>query len=242
MIEIKNLCAGYGKSTVIDNICLHAENNSITTILGKNGAGKTTLLNCISENIKFRGSIEISGKGELSQRLSFLRQNLPSPHIKVRELVSFGRNPYLGFSKKLSNNDKKIVEQAMERTRILPLADCFVDEISGGEKQKAYISMILAQETPNIILDEPMAHLDNGSAGEIQTILNEASKNKTIIIVSHDIISSLKNSQKIIVLDNGKVAFRGTAEECIDSNILKKVFGVDIISFSDKNDQYYCLK
>lgn len=242
MIEIKNLTVGYGDEPILSRLNFIARDGEITTILGKNGIGKTTLFRCISETIKYSGEILVSGEGELCKRLSFLQQNLPAPHIQVSTLVSFGRNPYLGLSKRLSKADKEIIASSMEKAGISHLSEKFVDEISGGEKQKAYIAMILAQQTQNIILDEPMAHLDAKSSMEIYEVLRNVSKEKTVVIISHDIISALKNSQKISVLDQKKMVFSGDSDECINSGIIKKVFDTEIVVFKKENNKYYSFK
>lgn len=242
MIEIKKLTASYSKNKVLDALSLTACDGEITSVLGRNGAGKTTLFNCISGAMKHTGEITVSGEGDMSQRLSFLRQNLPDPEISVRNLVSFGRNPYLNLFKQMKDADKNIVDEAMKKCGIFELRNRSVKELSGGEKQKAYIAMTLAQETPNILLDEPMAHLDAKSASEIQDILSSIKKQKTVLVITHDIISALKNSDKIAILNGKKIAFAGTPEQCIESKAIENAFGTQIVMFSDSGQKYYSLK
>lgn len=242
MIEIKKLTASYSKNKVLDALSLTACDGEITSVLGRNGAGKTTLFNCISGSMKYTGNITVSGEGDMSQRLSFLRQNLPDPEISVRNLVSFGRNPYLNLFKQMKDADKNIVDEAMKKCGIFELRNRSVKELSGGEKQKAYIAMTLAQETPNILLDEPMAHLDAKSASEIQDILSSIKKQKTVLVITHDIISALKNSDKIAILNGKKIAFAGTPEQCIESKAIENAFGTQIVMFSDSGQKYYSLK
>ena len=242
MIEIKKLTASYSKNNVLDALSLTACDGEITSVLGRNGAGKTTLFNCISGAMKHTGEITVSGEGDMSQRLSFLRQNLPDPEISVRNLVSFGRNPYLNLFKQMKDADKNIVDEAMKKCGIFELRNRSVKELSGGEKQKAYIAMTLAQETPNILLDEPMAHLDAKSASEIQDILSSIKKQKTVLVITHDIISALKNSDKIAILNGKKIAFAGTPEQCIESKAIENAFGTQIVMFSDSGQKYYSLK
>lgn len=242
MIEIKKLTASYSKNKVLDALSLTACDGEITSVLGRNGAGKTTLFNCISGAMKHTGEITVSGEGDMSRRLSFLRQNLPDPEISVRNLVSFGRNPYLNLFKQMKDADKNIVDEAMKKCGIFELRNRSVKELSGGEKQKAYIAMTLAQETPNILLDEPMAHLDAKSASEIQDILSSIKKQKTVLAITHDIISALKNSDKIAILNGKKIAFAGTPEQCIESKAIENAFGTQIVMFSDSGQKYYSLK
>ena len=242
MIEIKKLTASYSKNAVLDSLSLTAHDGEITAVLGRNGAGKTTLFNCISGAMKHAGEITVSGDGDMSRRLSFLRQNLPDPEISVRNLVSFGRNPYLNLFKKMKNSDEIIVDEAMKKCGIFELRNRNVKELSGGEKQKAYIAMTLAQETPNILLDEPMAHLDAKSASEIQDILSNIKKEKAVLVITHDIISALKNSDKIAILNNKKIDFAGTPEQCLESKAIEKAFGTQIVMFNDSGEKYYSLK
>ena len=148
----------------------------------------------------------------------------------------------INLFKKMKNSDEIIVDEAMKKCGIFELRNRSVKELSGGEKQKTYIAMTLAQETPNILLDEPMAHLDAKSASEIQNILNSIKKEKTVLVITHDIISALKNSDKIAILNNKKIAFAGTPEQCLESKAIEKAFGTQIVMFNDSGEKYYSLK
>ena len=181
MIKLNNINAGYNKVTIIKNININFEKGSIISIIGKNGCGKSTLLITASNLLKpFSGEITINGtnisaidRRELSKIVSFLPQHRPVPNMSVYNLVMHGRYPYLGFSRTKTQQDKDIVENAIRSMGLDPYRNKNIQELSGGERQKAYIAMILAQDTDIIFLDEPTTYLDINHHLEILEITKE---------------------------------------------------------------------
>lgn len=179
MIKLNNVTAGYNKVEVIKNINIGFERGSITSIVGKNGCGKTTLLKTASNLLApFRGNVTISGKDisnisnkELAKKVSFLPQLRMIPNITVFNLVMHGRYPYLGFSRTPQKQDKEIVRKAIENMSLKKYIDKNIQELSGGQRQKVYIAMVLAQNTDIIFLDEPTTYLDVNHQLEILEIL-----------------------------------------------------------------------
>ncbi|NMA65426.1 MAG: ABC transporter ATP-binding protein [Clostridiaceae bacterium] len=179
MIKLSNISAGYNKIEIIKNINISLEEGSITSIIGKNGCGKTTLLKTASNLLKpFSGQITVNGKDistipnkELAKKLSFLPQLRAVPNITVYNLVMHGRYPYLGFSRTPQKEDKIIVEKAIESMNLGEYINKNIQELSGGQRQKVYIAMILAQNTDIIFLDEPTTYLDINHQLEILEII-----------------------------------------------------------------------
>ncbi|HHT57451.1 ABC transporter ATP-binding protein [Herbinix luporum] len=167
MIRLDKISAGYNKVEIIKNINISFKEGNITSIIGKNGCGKTTLLRTASNILKpFGGEITIGGKDiksfknkELAKKLSFLPQIRTVPNITVYQLVMHGRYPHLGFSRTPKNEDKEIVEKAIEDMRLNKYLDKNLQELSGGQRQKVYIAMVLAQDTDIVFLDEPTTYL-----------------------------------------------------------------------------------
>lgn len=232
MIECKNLSIGYGKKVVAADICFTAKSGEISVIIGKNGCGKSTLLKSIAGIIPSSGIILIDGKCAanlgiscLSKSVSMMPQMLVSPPVTVRELVSYGRQPYTGLYGNLSVQDKIIVENTISELKIKHIANSRLDHISGGERQKAYFAMLIAQNTPNLILDEPSAHLDNEySLNLCSFLVSEKHKGKAVIAVLHDINRAMDIADKITVIDSGRIIFDDTPESFSMSDIPERVF------------------
>jgi len=235
MIKLENVSFKYKKRTVTDSISMTLECGEICSVIGANGSGKTTLLRLISRLLTPQsGNIEIDGKNigeystkEYAKKVSLLPQSRPIPAVTVYDYVAGGRYPYLGFSGKLSVKDTDAVEKAVSLTGIHFLIDKKLTELSGGERQRVYFAQILAQDTPYVLLDEPGTHLDIMNLAETENLMSALrERGKGIISVSHDLSSAIKNSDRILVLEDGKAMFFGTPREAIDKGITEAVFGV----------------
>lgn len=243
MITLSKVATGYGKRHILENISFTAEKGQVTVILGKNGCGKSTLLKAISGNLSYSGSIlvdncEISGVKASSRAkiISAMPQMMHAPSVTVREFVSYGRQPYTGKLGILSHEDREIVESALEQADIKALAERKVNRISGGERQRAYFAMLLAQKTDNILLDEPGAHLDARYNKQLADFLRLMSKSeKTVVTVLHDINRALEIADKIVFIDEGTVLFCGSASDFINSNIPQSVLGLNKLTCTENN-------
>lgn len=234
MIELNDVCAGYKGKTVARGIRFSACSGTITVLLGKNGCGKSTLLRAIAGNLPYTGSILLDGQEirhmrprERARRLAVMPQLLRSPDISVRELVSYGRQPYTGITGALSAADQQAVENAIRETGIEPLSDSFLDRISGGERQKAYFALLLAQDTPNWLLDEPGAFLDAEYMNSLCGFLSRAKQSgKTVLTVLHDINRALEIADQLIVLRDEGIAFCGAPDAFLECRIAERFFGL----------------
>ena len=228
--------AAYQKKPVLEQIGFCADSGSITALVGRNGAGKSTLLRCLTgEKRDYTGRILLDGRdvrhmspGELAQTVACLPQELPRPHVTMRELVSFGRAPYTGLSGKLSERDCEMVEQALDSTGMTPCADAFVDTLSGGERKKAFFAMTLAQDTPVVVLDEPTAHLDAAGCFEFLELLETVCSRtgKTFLVVMHALPEVLRCADRIVTLHDRRVVFDGTPNGCLEAQIPQRYFGI----------------
>jgi len=236
MIEVKNVYQSYGKKEVLKNINFKIKDNHITALIGPNGAGKSTLLGVISRLIKpSSGDIFIDNintkemkNSDIAKRLSVLRQNNKIDlKLTVKELVSFGRFPH--SKGRLTEEDKKIINDSIKYMKLEDLKDRYIDEMSGGQQQRAYIAMILAQDTKYIFLDEPLNNLDMKYSVEMMLILEKLVKEleKTIVIVMHDINIAAAFASHIVTLKDGIITNEGSPNEIIDKEILDEVFDHD---------------
>lgn len=236
MIKLNYITAGYNHVEIIKNINITFEEESITTIVGKNGCGKTTLLKTAANLLKpYRGEITINGKEistiprkELAKKVGFLPQNRTVPNITVYNFVMHGRYPHLGFPRVPEEKDKEIVNNAIENMRLEEYMDKNMRELSGGQRQKVYLAMVLAQDTDIIFLDEPTTYLDINHQLEILEIVKKLKKmKKTIIMVLHDLSNALSYSDQICLMDHGEIVIHDTPQAVFDSKGINKIFKVN---------------
>lgn len=237
MVEVMNVSKQYGSKFVVDNVSVKIAKGKITSFIGPNGAGKSTLLSMISRLIPIdQGEIFIEGKkldqcksNDLAKQISILKQsNNINIKLTIRELVSFGRFPY--SQGRLSKEDWKYVDEAIEYMELKDIQDKYIDQLSGGQKQRAYIAMVIAQNTEYILLDEPLNNLDMKHSVQIMKVLRRLTRElgKTVVIVIHDINFASCYSDYIVALKDGKVIKDGPTEEIISSPVLKEVYDMDI--------------
>lgn len=237
-VRFENICVSYRKKAVLEDVSFSACQGSITALIGRNGAGKTTLLRCLTgEKGDYRGVITLDGKDvrdfdhrQRATAIACLPQELPKPRVTVRELVGFGRTPYTPLTGTFRPVDTAAVEKAMADTGIAHLADAMVDTLSGGERKKAFFAMVLAQDTPVVVLDEPTAHLDTVSRFEFLELVGRIchETGKTFLLVMHDLTDVLRFAEQIVTLHDHQVVFTGTPEACLEEKIPQTCFGVSI--------------
>ncbi|STP28943.1 iron ABC transporter ATP-binding protein [Enterococcus durans] len=237
MIDLKEVSKNYHEKAVVKGVNLTIKEQQLTAFIGPNGAGKSTVLSMISRLIaKDTGEIYLDHNEvkawcskELAKKLSILRQtNTISMQITVKELVEFGRFPYT--KGKLTTHDQQIVKESMEHLGLDTLADQTIDTLSGGQLQRAYIAMVLAQDTDYILLDEPLNNLDMNFAVQIMQILKKLVNElgKTIIIVLHDINFAASYADEIIAMKDGELFVQGTTNEIIKKEVLDELYEMDI--------------
>ncbi|UVI29554.1 iron ABC transporter ATP-binding protein [Paenibacillus spongiae] len=237
MIAVSNVTKQYGSKKVIDNVSVQIEKGKITSFIGPNGAGKSTLLSIISRLIaKDNGQVLIddidvtqSKSGDLAKKISILKQsNHINVRLTVRELVSFGRFPY--SQGRLTKEDWKHVDEAIAYMGLTDMQDKYLDQLSGGQNQRAYIAMVIAQNTEYVLLDEPLNNLDMKHSVQIMKVLRRLvdELGKTVIIVIHDINFASCYSDYIVALKDGKIIREGVTDDIIETAVLKEVYDMDI--------------
>ena len=235
MLSLHNLSVRLDGKPILHDVSFSLRPHRLTALVGRNGSGKSTLLACVNQQIPYTGQILEGEKNlallspkERARTLAILPQSLPAPHITAREMVAFGRNPYLDFTGRLTEKDKKAVADALADAQAADLADRFVDTLSGGERQRVALAMILAQNTPIALLDEPTAHMDQNREAAFLSRISELkrTRKKTFLVVLHDLTLAAEFADDLVVLDGGMVVFAGTKEACLEQEILENTFGL----------------
>lgn len=248
MIAIKDLYSGYGDDDILKGVSLNILNNKLTVIAGPNGCGKSTLLKTISGIIKktsgsiFIDDIDLSNISPLdrAKRIAYLSQNRSVPDIAVKNLVLHGRFPYLSYPRRYRAEDREAVDIALERMGIEGLRDKMVSELSGGERQKVYIAMALAQGSDYLLLDEPTTFLDISHQFQLLDLAKElCSENKSVVMVLHNLESALSIADSFILMDKGRLLFEGSVDDVYSSKLIDKVFNVEI---KKESDHWWCKK
>ncbi len=239
MIHIKNLKAGYSDKEIFKNLSLDFSPAEFVSILGPNGAGKSTLLKLINGFMKAEsGEITISGKRvdkwsqqELAKIVTYIPQeNFIQYNFTVEEIILMGRFPFISLWQNYSTKDREIVEKIIQDLDLQQLRHKYINQLSGGEKQRTLIARAIAQDSDYILLDETFSHLDINHQVEILNIMKSlhTEKGKSIIMVSHNINLSANYSQRMIALKGGELIADGTPEEVITTKNLDRLFDIKL--------------
>ena len=248
MLEIRNLSAGYPGNPVLKDISMSIPAGAVTVIVGPNGSGKSTLLKALAGILPASGSVRLDEQEllglpgrELAKKVAFLPQNRAVPEITVKNLVLHGRFPYLSYPRRYRPEDHKAAEAAMTKMGISDLADRSLATLSGGQRQKVYIAMALAQDTPVVLLDEPNTFLDISHQLQMMDQAKAlAADGKTVVLVLHDLAMALECGDSLVILSRGQCLFQGSAEETFRSGCLDRAFRVAVKRFrTEAGWKYY---
>lgn len=241
MFKVIDLCAGWQKShdpQVFSNISFTVKENAITALCGINGIGKSTLLSLMAgikpEGLRVSGKILLDDKNILLQKpkenarmISYLVQNENCVwDISVRKLVETGRYVHQKWYETVTSEDEKIIDDAIYAMNLQNIQNKNVNTISGGEFQRARIARALAQQTPYIFLDEPLASLDLRYQKDLISIFNDLCRNgKTVFLSIHDINLATSCAHHIVMMkSNSSGILEGTPEELITNGNLAETF------------------
>ncbi len=245
MIELYNLSSGYNGRSVLSGISMTISRGEIVSVAGRNGAGKSTLIKTVAGILPaVDGDVKVDGKAvpeykrrDLAKKVAYLSQGKNTPDMTVEQMVLHGRFPYLEYPRRYSASDKKIADEAMKEMGIFELREREISSLSGGMKQNTYIAMALAQSSDYILLDEPTTYLDiSNQLSFMKTLRGLAQSGKGIAVVMHDLPLAFSFSDKIAIIDGGKLVCIGTPENICASGAVEKIFNVPLIH---SNGKYY---
>ncbi len=235
-MNIAKLTKRYNRQVVVDNVEFEIPKGKVLSLIGPNGAGKSTVMGMISRLVaRDSGLIHFDGKDisqwksrDLSRNLAILTQhNNIQMKLTVRELVAFGRFPWSGG--RLTQQDNKVIDDAINYMELDHLQDRFIDELSGGQRQRAYIAMVIAQDTGYVLLDEPTNNLDIYHASAMMRTVRRLCDDlgKTIVMVLHEINYAAFYSDYICAFVEGRVHAFGTVREVMTKERLQQIYNVD---------------
>ena len=250
MLRLKNVSAGYSGKTVVKNANLTVSPQKLLILLGENGCGKSTLLKTACGILpKMSGEILLNGKPlesysakKAAQRIAFLPQSRPVPDMTARSMVLHGRFPHLGYPRRYKAEDYDIVDEALRAVDAADIADKLLTKMSGGERQKVYLAMALAQQTDVILMDEPTTYLDLRHQLETMQLLRKfADSGKAIALILHDIPLALQTADEIAVISDGEIKMTASPDEVFQSGILQSAMGITLRQAATvEGVRYFC--
>ena len=224
--------------TVVDVARLDVPEGAVTAIVGPNGCGKSTLLKGMSNHLDPDGgavrlwgeAVGSFGDRELARAMGVLSQENESPEtITVEDLAYHGRYPHRGFFESVTDEDRAAVERALEMAGVEHLRHAEVGQLSGGQKQLAWIAMVLAQDTDVLLLDEPTTFLDLHNQFTVLETVSELNERTgvTVAVVLHDVAQAARFADYLIALCDGRLYDWGPPEDVVTEQLLADVFGVE---------------
>ncbi|MFD9076295.1 ABC transporter ATP-binding protein [Streptomyces lasiicapitis] len=242
-LTARDITLRYGDRVVSTRLSLDVPDGAFTAVVGPNGCGKSTLLRAFVRLLRPDGGhVELDGRevGDypakaLAKQLGFLPQDPQAPDdIKVRQLVGRGRFPYQSLLALWSKQDEEAVTGAMAAAGVTDLADRPVQELSGGQRQRVWMAMVLAQETPYLLLDEPTSFLDITHQYQLLGLLAKLrDEGRTVIAVLHDINQACRYADHLVAMKDGRVAAEGDPTDVVDAALIKDVFDLPSVIVPD---------
>ena len=243
MIALEDVCAGYGGAEVLHGVSFALEKGERLSIIGPNGCGKTTLLRAIAGVLPYTGKVLMEGidprtlrRKQRARQIALLSQLTQVQFgYTVMETVMMGRYPHMrgGLLGASGGEDAAAAQRALAAVHMLGQAGRPVDELSGGQLQRVMLAKAIAQEPDLVLLDEPTNHLDLASQVELVRFLGDWSRDagKTVIGVMHDVNLALRLSDRVLLMENGRVRAYGAAQEVMGSDALPRAYGMDVVDY-----------
>lgn len=242
-LRADNVTLRYDEQTISRELSVSIPNGAFTVIVGPNACGKSTLLRALSRLLApSAGQVILDGRSiadlpakEVARRLGLLPQNSIAPDgITVADLVARGRYPHQSFFRQWSKADEEAVLASMKATRVTGLSSRLVNELSGGQRQRVWIAMVLAQETPILLLDEPTTFLDIAHQIELLDLLADLNRQgHTIIAVLHDLNHACRYATHLIAMKDGAIVTQGKPSSIVTERLVDDVFGLSSVIIPD---------
>ena len=240
----KGATIGYDRRVIAEGLNVSIPDRSFTVIVGPNACGKSTLLRALSRLLKPAvGEVLLDGKAilsyparEVAKMLGLLPQTSIAPDgITVADLVARGRYPHQKLIRQWSREDEAAVVSAMAATKVDGFSHRLVDELSGGQRQRVWVAMVLAQQTPILLLDEPTTFLDIAHQIELLDLLRALNRGEgqTVVAVLHDLNHACRYASHLIAMRDGKIVAEGKPSEIVTTDLVEQVFGIGCLVIED---------
>ena len=215
-LKARHLKAGYDKNVIIEDMNLTVPAHKVTALIGANGCGKSTLLKTLC-----RIQPPLGGEVLLDGRSIFAEDS--------RQLVNYGRAPHRArFFARTTNEDRRMVDWALQETDMAAFADRPLEALSGGQRQRAWIAMAIAQDTELLFLDEPTSFLDVAHQLDVLTLVRHLNSayGKTIVMVIHEVNEAARFADHLLAMKQGQLLYEGAPDEVFTEAMLADVFGI----------------
>lgn len=243
-LEAQRVTLVYGERTVSQDLSFAVPEGLFTVIVGPNACGKSTLLRALARiTVPSAGHVVLDGKQieriparDVARTLGLLPQSSTAPDgITVADLVARGRYPHQSFLQRWSEADEKAVAWAMHTAGIDEISGRAVDELSGGQRQRVWIAMVLAQETPLLLLDEPTTFLDIAHQIDLLNLLRNLNRRQgnTIVAVLHDLNQACRYADHIVAMRDGNIVMEGCPRDVMTADLVRSVFGLAAMVLDD---------
>jgi iron complex transport system ATP-binding protein len=234
LLTTKNLTVGFltagNKRVLFKDLNLKLFPSQLVCLMGPNGIGKSTLIRSLAGLHKpLGGAIEIQDADavNISKQISIvLTHRIHAPNMTVKEVVTYGRYPYLGWGLSLSSSDINAIERALFTVSISDLSGKLISELSDGQLQMVMIARAIAQDTPIILLDEPTAHLDLNNRVEMMKVMKSLSRSlkKAILISTHELDLALQTADLVWLAGHDQDIQTGIPEDLVLNGSFDRVF------------------
>ncbi|HET7303710.1 MAG TPA: ABC transporter ATP-binding protein [Segeticoccus sp.] len=243
LLAARELTLGYGDRTVCADLSLELPDRGLTAIVGPNGCGKSTLLKALARTLRPRsGEVLLDGRPlrswtakQVARRIALLPQTPVVPEaIRVRDLVGRGRFPHRALLRSWTADDQRAVDEAVRVTGVGELVDRPVAELSGGQRQRVWMAMVLAQDTPVLLLDEPTTFLDLAHQYELMRLCaRHAESGRSVVAVLHDLNQAARFADRLVVLREGAVLAQGAPSDVLTAELVERAFGLRAVVVPD---------
>ncbi|MDO3400096.1 ABC transporter ATP-binding protein [Mycolicibacterium neoaurum] len=236
-LRAQDLTLGYSDTPIVAGLNAEITEGAITAIVGPNACGKSTLLRGLARLLRPAGGQVLLDGADISslrtkdvaRKLGLLPQSSIAPEgITVADLVARGRFPHQRALRQFTRDDEVAVAEAMAATGVTALSGRAVDELSGGQRQRVWVAMVLAQQTPLILLDEPTTFLDIAHQIELLDLFAELNdtQGRTIVAVLHDLNHACRFADQIIAMKAGHIVAQGEPARVITADLVEDVYGM----------------
>ncbi|MBP5400836.1 MAG: ABC transporter ATP-binding protein [Bacteroidales bacterium] len=253
MLSINNLTFSYDKKPVLDGLTFEVPAGDFCAVIGPNGSGKSTLLKAVSgllPEAAVRTAVSVDGQPladytplELARKVAYVPQRVDIVFdFTVFDTVMMGRHPHQSRWETGTPHDREVVTEMLDKTGVLALKDRMLSQLSGGEVQRVMIARAMAQQTPILLLDEPLSNLDVTHKFEVMRLLRTLNRdqNVTVLIVVHDFAFAKQFATTTLLLKSGKRLAYGPTDEVIILPMIRDAFGLGDDYRLDERGNVYC--